>query len=154
VATEQTTPEIVLDEIHRVLAAQLSSYQSLGERAATMLSVLTGFATATLTVETVVSRPPVWTIAIPSALLLIALAFAVQALQADAVWIGPEPASLASNQNEPTGDLRKGLIDFYTGIIVDNRLSLKTRARYVELATWFLVFAIGAVILLGVALYL
>jgi hypothetical protein len=81
--------------------------------------------------------------------LLIALSFAVQAFRADAVWIGPEAESLVVNLGEPPEELRRGLIQFYVGVLSDNRRSLEVRAQRVELATWFLVFAIGSLIVLG-----
>jgi hypothetical protein len=154
VAAVAPTSEIVLDEMHRVLSAQLGSYQSLSERASTVLSVLTGFATAALTVEVSIARPPLWVVAIPSALILFALAFASRAFRADAVWIGPEAESLAKNLGESPDELRQGLVDFYVGVIADNRNSLTRRAQHVEVATWFLVFAIASLVLLGLALYL
>lgn len=137
-----------------MFASQLQSFQNLGERSATILSVLTGFGSATIAIETVVSRPPVWVVALPTALLVSALWFAVQAFQPDAVWIGPDAASLVANQGETVEGLRAALIEFYADTIAKNRAGIEARAWRVTLATWLLVAALAALLVLGLFSYL
>jgi hypothetical protein len=154
VSDHDSTADLVLDEIHLVFASQQASFQSLSGRAATILSVLTGFVTAALAIEAAVARPPFWALAVPSLLVLVGLLFTVQAFSPGAVWLGPQPESLRLNLDEPSTELQRGLIDFYTDIIATNRKSLERRARDVKVATWFLVAATAALLLAGLTLYL
>ncbi len=148
-----STVELTLDQLQRVLEAQLSSYQSIGERASSLLSILTGFGVATLTVANVVAHPPLWAVSVPSALLLAGVVSCIRPLQSDKVLIGPGHSSLKEDLNEPLPDVRRALIDSYSNIIERNRKSLQQRARQVELATWLLLATIASLVAVALALY-
>jgi hypothetical protein len=110
---DRTASELVLKEIERVLDSQLDNFKSLTSRAGTVLSVLIGSLTATLTVAGAVAHPPLWALAVPAAPLMAALVTSCAVFAGSEVSVGPDPDSLVDRMADPALEVRAELIRFY-----------------------------------------
>ncbi len=156
--------DLVLREIERVVDAQLENFKALTSRAGTVLSVLIGSLTATLTLASVLEHPPFWAVAIPAGSLVGALVTSCLVFHGSEVTTGPRPESLLDRVDDDARDVKVELVNFYVGSVVGspaghgdsgfvgNRALLHRKQRLFELSVVLL--ALTVVSLVGVALAL
>lgn len=164
VSSQKDASELVLKEIEQVVSEQLDNFKNLTSRAGTVLSVLIGAITATLTISGVVARPPLWALVLPAILLIAAIIVACIAFMGTDVASGPQPESLAIFIDAPEATVRSALIGFYQDLVAGkveedgtkvpgNRELLERKAFLFRLSVWLLAATILATIIIAVVLY-
>jgi hypothetical protein len=146
--------KIVLSELRRLLDHQLTSFQNLNTQAGTVLSILIGTASASLTLVSLGPSRPAWEILVPTFLLLAAVVVSAWAFVPTEAGVGPSAEGLEDRLDEDPGILRHELAENYASTVESNRVLLRRRRNLVTAAILMLLLATGSLLTFAVILYL
>lgn len=145
--------ELILREVEQVHQLQIQSLQGVTNRAGSVLSILIGALTASLTVGGAITHPPLWALALPGTLLLAGATVSAWAFTGASVGIGPEATSLRALVAQSPAETQVDLVDFYEELIRDNRTAIDRRRRFLQVSLGLLIATVVSMVASAVILY-